>query len=163
MKWSQDSQQGGELHEPPTELDCGECEHYLKVIHNTQHITPYLINWHKWQVHIISFSKILPFIMLSALCTPYHVQGWLPYTDSICKIFYVQIMSYHQPILNIIYHKTMYFHMFDHHLIPGCQGDQYLQHPLRRRRLSRLCGLWPLPCLAYKQELTGNYQEKGNF
>ena len=100
--------------------------------------------------------------MLSALCTPYHVQGWLPYTDSICKIFYVQIMSYHQPILNIIYHKTMYFHMFDHHLIPGCQGDQYLQHPLRRRRLSRLCGLWPLPCLAYKQELTGNDQEKGN-
>ena len=108
MKSSQDSQQGGELHEPPTELDCGECEHYLKVIHNTQHITPYLINWHKWQVHIISFSKILPFIMLSALCTPYHVQGWLPYTDSICKIFYVQIMSYHQPILNVIYHKYVF-------------------------------------------------------
>ena len=30
MKSSQDSQQGGELHEPPAELDCGECEHYLK-------------------------------------------------------------------------------------------------------------------------------------
>ena len=46
--------------------------------------------------------------MLSALCTPYHVPGWLPYTDSKCKIFYVQIMSYHQPILNVKYHKYVF-------------------------------------------------------
>ena len=65
--------------------------------------------------------------------------------------------------MNVIYYKAMYLHKFYHHSIPECQGDQYLQHPLRRRRLSRLCDLWPLPCLAYQQELTGNDQEKGNF
>ena len=50
--------------------------------------------------------------MLSALCSPYHVSGWLSYTDYICKIFYVQIIFYHHPILNVIYHKTMYFIYF---------------------------------------------------